>query len=137
MFQYKSLNNVLYQNNMLSMFQKVDSRLCLYCNEEEKMPLRLFYSCLKTKQLWNKLRQYLSQFIKIPHSTPQISIVEIFENNQHSILINHLLLILKFYIFGARNTIQLNFDNLKKKVKKIKKLETELTGSKKLKLLNK
>ena len=137
MFQYKSLNNVLYQNNMLSMFQKVDSRLCLYCNEEEKMPLHLFYSCLKTKQLWNKLRQYLSQFINIPHSTPQISIVEIFENNQHSILINHLLLILKFYIFSARNTIQLNFDNLKKKVKKIKKLETELTGSKKLKLLNK
>ena len=136
-FQYKLLNNALYLNNILFRFKKVDSSLCRYCNEERETLLRLFYSCLKTKQLWNKLRQYLSQFINIPHSTPQISIVEIFENNQHSILINHLLLILKFYIFGARNTIQLNFDNLKKKVKKIKKLETELTGSKKLKLLNK
>ena len=136
-FQYKLLNNALYLNNILFRFKKVDSSLCRYCNEERETLLRLFYSCLKTKQLWSKLRQYLSQFINIPHSTPQISIVKIFENNQHSILINHLLLILKFYIFSARNTIQLNFDNLKKKVKKIKKLETELTGSKKLKLLNK
>ena len=52
-------------------------------------------------------------------------------------LINHLLLIFKFYIFSARNTKQLNFDNLKKTIKKIKKLEKQLTGSYKLKLLNK
>ena len=52
-------------------------------------------------------------------------------------LINHLLLIFKFYIFSARNTKQLNFDNLKKTIKKIKKLEKQLTGSNKLKLLNK
>ena len=52
-------------------------------------------------------------------------------------LINHLLLILKFYILSARNTKQLNFDNLKKTIKKIKKLEKQLTGSNKLKLLNK
>ena len=52
-------------------------------------------------------------------------------------LINHLLLIFKFYIFSARNTKQLNFDNLKKAIKKIKELEKELTGSNKLRLLNK
>ena len=33
-------------------------------------PLHLFHSCLKTKQLWNKFRQYLSQFINILHCTP-------------------------------------------------------------------
>ena len=58
MFQYKLLNNVLYLNNMLFRFKKVDSPLCSYCNEEEETPLHLFHSCLKTKQLWNKLRQY-------------------------------------------------------------------------------
>ena len=81
MFQYKLLNNVLYLNNMLFRFKKVDSPLCSYCNEEEETPLHLFHSCLKTKQLWNKLRQYFSQFINIPHSTPQSSILGVFDNS--------------------------------------------------------
>ena len=122
---------------MLFRFKKVDSPLCSYCNEEEETLLHLFHSCLKTKQLWNKLRQYFSQFINIPHSTPQSSILGIFDNNQHSELINHLLLIFKFYIYSTRNTKQLSFDNLKIKIKKIKEIEKELTSSKKLKLLKK
>ena len=136
MFQYKLLNNVLYLNNMLFRFKKVDSPLCSYCNEEE-IPLHLFHSRLKIKQLWNKLRQNFSQFINILHSTPLSSIVGIFLNNQHSMLINHLSLIFKFYIYSARNTKQLKFDNLKITIKKIKELEKELTSSNKLKLLKK
>ena len=111
MFQCKLLNNVLYLNCMLFRFRKVDSPRYLYCNEEETPP-HLFHSCLNTKQLWNKLRQYLSQFINIPNSNPESSIVEICDNNQHSMLINHLLL-------------------------SIKELEKELNGSNELKLLNK
>ena len=48
MFQYKLLN-VLYLNNMLFSFKKVDSPHCSYCNEEEEILLHLFHSCLKTK----------------------------------------------------------------------------------------
>ena len=66
-FQYKLLNNVLYLNNMLFSFKKIDSSLRSYCEEEEETPLNLFYSCLKTKQLWKKLRQYFPTIYK--HST--------------------------------------------------------------------
>ena len=111
--------------------------LCSNCNEEEETPIHLFHSCLKTKRLWNKLRQYFSQFINIPHSAPKSSILEVFDNNQHSELINHLLLVFKFYIYSARNTKQLNFDNLKITIKKIKETEKELASSNKLKLLKK
>ena len=52
-------------------------------------------------------------------------------------LINPLLLIFKFYIYSARNTKYLNFDNLKITIKKIKELEKELTSSNKLKLFKK
>ena len=137
MFQCKLLNNVLYLNNMLFQFKKVDSPLCSYCNEEEETLLHLFHFCLKTKKLWNKLWQYFSQFINIPHSTPQNSILGIFDNNQQSELINYLLQIFKFYIYSDRNTKELNFDNLKITVKKIKELEKELNSSNKLKLLKK
>ena len=122
---------------MLFRFKKVDSPLCSYCNEEEETPLHLLHSCLKTKQIWNKLRQYFSQFINIPHSTPQSSILGIFDNNQHSELINHLLLIFRFYTYSARNAKQLSLDNLKITIKKIKEIEKELTSSNKLKLLKK
>ena len=73
----------------------------------------------------------------MPHSTPQSFIVGIFDNNQHPVLINHLLLIFEFYVYCARNTEQLNFDHLKKTIKKIKELEKEFTGSNKVKLLKK
>ena len=127
MFQYKLLNNVLYLNNVLFRFKKVDSPLCSYYNEEEETPLHLFHhSCLKTKQLWNKLRQYYSKFINIPHSTPQSSALGIFDNNQHSKLINRLIIIFKFYIYSARNTNQLHFDNIMMTIKKIKEIEKEL-----------
>ena len=122
---------------MLFRFKRVDSPLCSYCKEEEGPRLHLFHSCLKTKQLWNKLRQYFSQFINIPLPTPQSSILETFDNNQYSELINHLLLISKFYIYSTRNTKQLNFNNLMITIKKIKEIETELTSSNKLKFLKK
>ena len=61
----------------------------------------------------------------------------IFDNNQHSELINHLLLIFKFYIYSAGDTKPLNFDNLMITIKKIKEIEKELSSSSKLKLLNK
>ena len=135
-FQYKLLN-VLYLNNILFRFKKVDSPFCSYCNEEEETPLHLFHSCLKIKQLWKKLRKYFSKFINILHSTQQSSVLGIFDNNQHSELINHLLLIFKFYIYSARNTKQLNFDNLMITIKNIKEIEKQLTSSNKLKLLKK
>ena len=75
--------------------------------------------------------------MNIPHSTPQSSILGIFHNNQHSELINYLLLIFKLYIYSARNTKQLNFDNLKITIKRIKEIEKELTSSNKPKLLQK
>ena len=48
-----------------------------------------------------------------------------------------ILLIFKFYIYSARNTKQLNFDNLMITIKKIEETEKELTSSNKLKLLKK
>ena len=53
------------------------------------------------------------------HST-EYHIVGIVNNIQHALLINHLLLISKFYIYGGRNT------NLKKTIKKSRKLEKEV-----------
>ena len=120
---------------MLFRFKKVDSSLCSYCSEEEETPRHLFHSCLKLNNYGTNLDNTFH--INIPHSTPQSSIQRIFDTNQHSELINHLLLILKFYIYSARNTKQLSFGNLKITIKRIKEIEKELTRSNRLKLLKK
>ena len=78
--------------------------------------------------------QIMEQTLTIPliiyqqltlHST-EYHIVGIVNNIQHALLINHLLLISKFYIYGGRNTKQLDSDNLKKTIKKSRKLEKEV-----------
>ena len=61
MLQYSFLNNI-YSCIICFRFKKVNSSPCSYCNEEKETPIHLFNSCLKTRQLWNKLRQYLSLF---------------------------------------------------------------------------
>ena len=61
----------------------------------------------------------------------------IFDKNQHSELINHLLITFKFNVCSARNNKQLNFDNLRITIKKIKEIEKELTSPNKLMLLKK
>ena len=61
----------------------------------------------------------------------------IFDKNQHSELIDHLWITFKFNVCSARNTKQLNFDNLRITIKKIKEIEKELTSPNKLMLLKK
>ena len=110
---------------MLCKFKIVDSPLCSYCNTEEETPLHLFHFCSKTEQLWNKLKQYLSQSITIPQTTPQSSIFCFFDIYEHSILINYLLLIFKFHVFNARNTKQLKFENFKTAIRNIMAIEKD------------
>ena len=78
---------------MLFRFKKVEFPLCSDCIEEEKTLLHLFHSCSNLKQLPIKLTHYLSQFINIPVSSRQSYIVGLFDYNQHSFLMDHLLLI--------------------------------------------
>ena len=86
--------------------------------KKKKLPSTHFIPVWKPSNYGTNL-----QFIYIPQSIPpQSSILEIFENNQHSELINHLLVIFKFFIYSVRNTKQLNFDNLKITTKKIKEI---------------
>ena len=73
------------------MLIKVDSLLCPSCDEEEETLLHIIHSSLKAKKLQNKLREYFSQIINIPRSTSQSFIIRMLNNNQHSVLLNHLL----------------------------------------------
>ena len=122
MFQYKVLHNTLYVNKMLFKFGKVISPRCSFCKLHEETIIHLFYDCLIVKRIWNQLKSILSNNINFPISTPQSAIFGFWDldTNEHLIL-NHLLLIFKMYIYNARTTGYLNISHLLIYIKDIKK----------------
>ena len=80
---------------MLFKFGKIDSPLCAFCKMVDETPFFLFYNCTKTKLLPDKLEE----FISIPSLMPQSAILGHIDLSNHYLLINHLILIYKFYIW--------------------------------------
>ena len=107
MFQYKILNNILFLNKLLFKFKKVPSPLCSFCNSADETPLHIFYTCNITKRLWNELQYFVSRYLYIPEITPQSALFGFFNNGnqqQNFLLINHLLLLFKYYFAYAKRT---------------------------------
>ena len=106
MFQYKILNDTLFHNKLLFKFKKVQSSLCffVFCNSADETPLHTFYTCNITKQLWNKLQYFVSEYLYIIEITPQsaLGFFNIGNQQQNFLLINHLLVIFKHYQYISR-----------------------------------
>ena len=131
-FQYKILNNILYLNKKLHIFGKKPSPLCSFCNLYDKTLFHIFYKCDRVKFLWSELVQYFQNTLILPTS-PQTAILGIldfvsnnsfFENNK--ILINHILLIFKLYVYKSREKKFININNLIAEIRKVKRIEKEI-----------
>ena len=105
MFQYKVLHNTLYVNKMLFKFGKVISPRCSFRKLLEETIIHLFYDCLIVKRIWNQLKSILSNNTNFLISTPQSVIFGFWDldTNEH-LTLNHLILILKMYIYDTRTT---------------------------------
>ena len=69
------------------------------------MLLNIFYTCNITTRLWNELQYFVSQYLYIPEITPQSALFRFFNignQQQNFLLINHLLLIFKHYLYISR-----------------------------------
>ena len=141
MLQYKILNNVLFLNKLLFKFKKVPSRVCSFYNSADETLLDIFQACNIRKQLWNKLQYFVSQYLFIPEITLQSVFLRFFNisNQQHNfLLINHLLLIFKHYLYMSSGHEAVCFTSLKLYLIKIKtiKQNTSPCSSQKRKNVN-
>ena len=92
--------------------------------------LHIFFTCNCTKQLWNELQYFVSQCRYIPEITPQSVLFGLFNigNQQHNfLLINHLLLIFKYYLYMSREHRAACFTSLKLYLIKIKTVEQNIS----------
>ena len=98
---------------MLFKFVKAISRRCSFCKLHDETIMPLFYDCLIVKGIWNQLKSILSNNVNFPISTSQTAIFGFWDldTNEHLIL-NHLLLIFKMYIYNARATGYFNVSHL-------------------------
>ena len=134
MFHYKIINNVLYLNKMLFVFKKFDSPLCSSCKVQDETPLHLFYDItlffLVTRHLWKQLCSLCSHRIVIPKLTPQSAKFGFLDSNHNNeILINHILLIFKLYIYRCRDSGAISILNLKTKISMVRDTEKVISKS--------
>ena len=120
MFQYNILHNTLYINK----FGKVNFARCSFCKLHDETIMHLFYDCLIVKRIWNQLSA-LFGFWDL--------------DTDELLILNHLLLIFKMYIYNARTTGYLNVSHLLIYIKDIKDTEKKLSenDAKRRKKINK
>ena len=128
-FQYKLLNHVLFLNKMLYRFGISQDSLCSFCSLQEETPMHIFYSCNHTQILWERLKYYIQNNLDLPSLTSQ-SAIRGFTNSESEnvIIVNHLLLIFKYYIFKSRSNKHLRFLQLKTDIIQVKTLEEDLSN---------
>ena len=103
-FQYKILNNILYLNEKLFKFKIIGSPLCPLCKTENESMLHLFRECAVTSNLLEQFKLWMSNifFGKI-HIDPQTIIIGAWNLKMPDfILINHMILLFKRYIYLRR-----------------------------------
>ena len=99
MFQYKILNNILYLNKQLFIFNKKDTKLCSYCKLQDETINHIFVECKFAIKLWSDLRHYCQCSFDIQILNTQGATFGFFEIDPHLvILLNHIIL----YLFVKR-----------------------------------
>ena len=71
MFQYKILNNILYLNKQLFIFNKKYTKLCSYCELQDKTINHIFVECKFSIKLWSDFRHYCQRSYVIPILNPK------------------------------------------------------------------
>ena len=124
-FQYRILNNVLFLNEKLFQFGLADTNLCSFCRNSPENLMHLYTICPSTTQLWVDLKQALEPFLDIDDLRPQSALLGFYSEPHQppNLLLNHLLLIFKIYIYNSRNKHTVNINELIEKIKHTAQLE--------------
>ena len=106
-FQYKLLNNIVFTNDKLFKFKMIDSPLCDFCQTEVESLEHLFFHCDVTKIFWKSLSSWLiKQKITTTFLTLENVLFGVFNAMDDFLILNHLILLAKFYIYKCKLDIK-------------------------------
>ena len=132
-FQYKILNRILYTNSILYKMKLIPSPLCTFCGDHEETLEHLLVKCVYKKEVWSATTSWLNNHNIQVDKLDEITILfGCFNNNLDSNLLNHIIIVGKYYIchniiytiYICRNkNIKPSLSLLKAKTIQIRKLE--------------
>ena len=109
MFQCK-----IYLNQRLYYMKLVASPLCLLCKREVETISRLFLRCEFSTRLWAEAQKWSSPTITLSKLSEKVVYSGCFSNDPQTILINHTLLLYKYFLYSRRNDRgEVNFSDFK------------------------
>ena len=99
-FQYKILNNIVFTNDKLFRFGLSQSPNCTFCNEEPESLEHLLSRCKVSSEFWKEVLSWLKEHNVVIESFGEIGLfLGIFEEVEDFLLINHVILSGKYYIY--------------------------------------
>ena len=81
----------------------VESPLCSLCKREVESISHLFLKCKLPTLFWEVTQRWYSPAIALPQLTEKIVYLGWFSNDPQTILIDHILLLYKYFLYCKRN----------------------------------
>ena len=99
-FHYKILNNIVCTNDILFRFGLSQSPNCTFCNEEPESLEHLLSRCEVSSECWKEVLSWLKENNIVTESFGEIGLLlGIFEEMEDFLLINHVTLSGKCYVY--------------------------------------
>ena len=102
-FQYKILNCIVFTNEKLSRIGLVESPSCTFCQEAAESVEHLLFSCKISSDFWKHVLSWLRDNNVLVGTMDESDLIfGKFNIVNDFILINHILLLGKYYIYSRR-----------------------------------
>jgi len=127
-FQYKILNRIVFTKSLLYKIGKKESPLCSFCSSEEETLEHLLFRCTVVESFWTSLQNYFAHHDLYYKKLKEVDVIfGITEQMENQILINHILLLAKYYIYKCSlNDWSPNLNVFLKRLKTIYKIELKI-----------
>ena len=113
------------------MFRKKDTKHCSFCKLQDETVNHLLVECNYSKNLRRDLKTYCQPSFSLPLLYPQSATFGFFDIDPHpSLLLNHILLLYKYYIYYSRDSAKRSLAALTGFIKKVYVMEKRLSSGK-------
>ena len=105
----------------------VDSSLCSLCKKEVETTSHLFLRCEFSTRLWAETQKWSNLTMTVPLLSEKIVYLGWFSNDTQTILINHILILYKYFLYSRSNDKgKVNFSAFKLYIRYVVKIEESI-----------
>ena len=102
-FQYKVLNQIVFTNEKLFRFGITQSPLCAFCQKEDEFIEHLLFFCKESCEFWKHVLSWLRDKDIYVGELKEVDLIfGKFDIQDDFTLINHILLLGKYYIYSRK-----------------------------------